>query len=156
MTSKISHFVAIGLLIGSGYALSLGSEGRSQVVAIFDVVGEATTHTVDQVATIASEIAGAVSDLSFANVYSALGVLTGAMSSTDGRAAAYSISEGIVVEEQAIDAATAAEQEAKIQATFSDKVKVQPDATKKSGTITPVFKSGAGETYRYMIVPVNE
>ncbi len=139
--------------MAAGYSLSLGNEGRAQVSAIVDVVADTSARLVQHVADTSRQIADASAQLSFANVYSAIGVMTGA--AVDSAAGLQVVPEGIVVE-PATSKLSDEEQRARIEASFSDKVMIRPDPTKKSGTITPVFKSGNGDTYMYMIVPVQK
>lgn len=39
---------------------------------------------------------------------------------------------------------------------FSDEVIIRPDNTGRAGVITPVFRSGFGEDYMYVLVPIKE
>lgn len=153
--TKISHFTAIGLLVVAGYALSLGAEGRTQVAAMSEVVSDQVTSVFGQMKVFAGNMAFLESNLSFANIYSALGVFTGA-APVNLPTTETSVSTGLVVVQQKATEATAAQEVQDIKASFSDTVKVRPDATKKSGTITPVFKGVEGQNYTYVIVPIKK
>lgn len=39
---------------------------------------------------------------------------------------------------------------------FSDEVVVKPDSTGQSGVITPIFKSGQGDPYLYILTPIKK
>lgn len=150
--SKFSHFTAVGLLVAVGYALSLGADGRAQVVAMYDVVGEQVSGAIDKTAQFSHDMADASTHVSLASIYSAIGVFAGIVPESPAAAPA-AVSEGVVV----IDKANASvDQVRQIKANFSDTVKVKPDASKKSGTITPVFKGVSGQSYTYVIVPVKK
>lgn len=152
--SKISHFTAVGLLVAAGYSLSLGTEGRAQIAGMSEVVAVSVVGAIDEAKRLSSELAAATSHLSFANVYSTVGVLIGAVEHV-GSAQPAAVSQVLVVtdsEEEISDA----DVKAGIQSSFSDTVKVVPDATKKSGTIIPVFRGVEGEKYLYVAVPVKK
>lgn len=154
MTSKFSHFAAVGLIVAAGFALTLGVDGRQQVSAMSDVVTDAVSSVVAQVSTVSKDVLATAEYLSFANIYSALGLLTGAVESVEvGHPAAAS---QVLVVTEADTAMSDREQQALIQDSFSDTVKVVPDATKKSGTIIPVFRGVEGEKYLYVAVPVKK
>jgi|GEM_PF-2558166 len=152
--SKISHFIAIGILVGTGYFLSLGVEGRAQVAGLTEVVADGIEDVSVKAERLSEDLATLASNLSFSNVYSAFGILTGAMPEI-GPSSAAQVSSGLVVTEQEA-AVSAIEEVERIKNAFSDTVKVRPDASKKSGTITPVFKGVEGQNYTYVIVPVKK
>ncbi len=155
MTSKFSHFAAVGLLVSAGFALALGVDGRRQMSAMSDVVIDAASGAVTQVSTVSRDVLAMAEHLSFANMYSAFGLLTGAVEGVEVERSAAAASQVLVVTEA--DAALSdEEQQALIQDSFSDTVKVVPDATKKSGTIIPVFRGVEGEKYLYVAVPVKK
>lgn len=62
---------------------------------------------------------------------------------------------GMVVVPSSGDANTDAVIKANIANMFSDEVVVNPDGTGRSGVITPVFRSGAGNDYLYILAPIN-
>ncbi|MEK7645455.1 MAG: hypothetical protein AAB391_04040 [Patescibacteria group bacterium] len=155
MTSKFSHFAAVGLLVAAGYSLSLGVDGRQQIVAMSEVVADVASGAVGQVADVSKDVLATAKHLSFANIYNAFGILTGAVENVEVERSAAAVSQVLVVTEA--DAALSdEEQQALIQDSFSDTVKVVPDATKKSGTIIPVFRGVEGEKYLYVAVPVKK
>ena len=43
---------------------------------------------------------------------------------------------------------------ADISRSFSDEVVVEPDPTGQSGVITPIFQTGAGQPYIYILTPI--
>lgn len=64
-------------------------------------------------------------------------------------------SGGAVVVPSSGDPATDAVIKANIANMFSDEVTVKPDGSGRSGVITPVFRSGAGNNCLYIMAPIN-
>ncbi len=155
MNSKFSHFAAVGLLVVAGFALSLGVEGRSQVVAMSETVTEIFVGAIADVGSRIGAAAQAFESLSFATVYGAVGEWLGAVDVTLPSASAAMVPQALAVT-KSLDPLSDAEQRARIEASFSDTVKVVPDATKTSGTITPVFRGEEGEEYLYVVVPMKK
>ncbi|MEI6346144.1 MAG: hypothetical protein WCO79_02835 [bacterium] len=147
--SKIGNVAAVGLLVAAGYSLSLGSEGRAQLAAASMVVVDSGSSILASARDFTGEFSEAVQHLSFANVYAIVGELSG-IASPDKQT-----SEGLVVAEKT-DGLADANQEEKIRSSFSDKVIIHQDASKKSGTITPVFRGEEGDKYMYVMVPVKK
>lgn len=68
------------------------------------------------------------------------------MTSTDG-----GLTSGLVVLPPGAQASTSL---LDITNSFSDEVVVLPDASGQSGVITPIFKSGQGDSYLYILTPI--
>lgn len=154
LMTKLSHFGAVAFIIVAGYWLSLGISGRAQVVSMARVVDGVTTQIVSKITAVIQQVASASENVSLSNVYAAFGLLASANPAINGSLPAVA-SEGLVVSEKTSDT-SAVRQVEMIQSAFSDEVRVQPDSSNKSGTITPVFKKGEDQTYLYVIVPVQK
>lgn len=149
MISKIGNVTAVGLLVAAGYSLSLGSEGRAQLAAASMVVVESGSSILASAREFTGEFSEAIQHLSFANVYAMVGELSD-VAPPDKQA-----SEGLVVTEKVEDPPDPNQVE-KIRSSFSDKVIIHQDASKKSGTITPVFRGEEGGEYMYVMVPLKK